>query len=42
LGAGLKLMASELGVTHEALYRTVAGLEKQGVLRREDGQIGIR
>ncbi len=42
LGAGLKSMASELGVTHEALYRTVAELEKLGLLRREDGQIEIR
>lgn len=41
MGVGLKSMASELGVTHEALYRTVAELEKQGVLCREDGQIGI-
>lgn len=41
LDAGLKSMASELGVTHEALYRTVAELEKQGSLRREDGQIRI-
>ena len=36
LGASLKSMASELGVTHEALYRTVADLEKTGVLRRQD------
>jgi CRP-like cAMP-binding protein len=41
LDAGLKSMASELGVTHEALYRTVAELEKKGSLRREDGQIRI-
>lgn len=41
LGAGLKSLALELGVTHEALYRTVAGMEKQGVLRREDGKIII-
>jgi CRP-like cAMP-binding protein len=39
LGAGLKSMASELGVTHEALYRKVAELEKHGLLRRKDGQI---
>lgn len=39
LGTGLKSIALELGVTHEALYRTVAALEKKGVLRREDGQI---
>jgi CRP-like cAMP-binding protein len=41
LGAGLKAMASELGVTHEALYRTVAELEKKGMLHRRDGQIGL-
>jgi len=41
LGAGLKSIALELGVTHEALYRTVAEMEKKGVLRREDGQIFI-
>lgn len=41
LGAGLKSIASELGVTHEALYRTVAELEKQGLLRREEGHICV-
>lgn len=41
LGAGLKSIAAELGVSHEALYRTVAELEKRDLLRREDGQIGI-
>lgn len=41
LGVGLKSMASELGVTHEALYRTVAELENQGLLRRKYGQIAI-
>lgn len=39
LGAGLKSIASELGVSHEALYRTVADLEKKGLLRREAGRI---
>ncbi|MDO8457311.1 MAG: Crp/Fnr family transcriptional regulator [Burkholderiaceae bacterium] len=39
LGTGLKSIASELGVSHEALYRTVAELEKQGVLHRADGHI---
>lgn len=39
LGAGLKSLASELGVTHEALYRTVAEMEKLGILRREDGYL---
>lgn len=42
LGAGLKSIALELGVTHEALYRTVAGMEEQGALRREDGQLICR
>lgn len=36
VGAGLKSMAAQLGVTHEALYRAVADLEKSGVLRRQD------
>ncbi len=36
LGSGLKSLAAELGVTHEALYRAVAALEKNGVLRRQD------
>jgi CRP-like cAMP-binding protein len=41
LGTGLKSIALELGVTHEALYRTVAEMEKRGMLRREDGQLII-
>jgi len=41
LGGGLKSIALELSVTHEALYRTVAEMEKQGVLRREDGQLQL-
>jgi len=36
LGGGLKSMASELGVSHEALYRAVAELEKNGRLRRRE------
>jgi CRP-like cAMP-binding protein len=36
LGSGLKSMAAELGVTHEALYRAVAELEKHGRLRRRE------
>jgi CRP-like cAMP-binding protein len=34
LGAGLKSLAGELGVTHEALYRCVAQMEKKGILQR--------
>lgn len=37
LGSGLKALAREIGVTHEALYRCVAALEKRGSLVREDG-----
>jgi CRP/FNR family transcriptional regulator, dissimilatory nitrate respiration regulator len=42
LGTGLKSIAAELGVSHEALYRTVAELETAGILHRRDGQIGYR
>lgn len=41
LGAGLKSLAAELGVTHEALYRCVSDMEKKGRLRREDGQLSL-
>ncbi|MDP2416651.1 MAG: Crp/Fnr family transcriptional regulator [Hydrogenophaga sp.] len=34
---GLKSLAAELGVTHEALYRALAALEQAGRLKREDG-----
>ena len=36
MGSGLKSMAAELGVSHEALYRAVAELEKSGGLRRQE------
>lgn len=36
LGTGLKSLASELGVTHEALYRCVSDLEKRGLLHRDE------
>jgi len=39
LGSGLKSLAAELGVTHEALYRTVAELERSGILVREEGKL---
>lgn len=41
LGGGLKSMASELGVTHEALYRAVAELEKIGALRRRENLLVV-
>ena len=37
IGAGIKSMAGELGVTHEALYRCIYAMEKAGVLTRGDG-----
>jgi CRP-like cAMP-binding protein len=41
LGSGLKSVAKELGVTHEALYRCVAALEKNGVLLRDSGELHL-
>ena len=38
---GLKSLAGELGITHEALYRTLAVLEKTGVIRRDDGVLSL-
>ncbi|MET3498233.1 Crp/Fnr family transcriptional regulator [Variovorax boronicumulans] len=39
IGSGLKSLATELAVSHEALYRTVAALEKSGVIVRESGSL---
>lgn len=39
---GLKSLATELAVTHEALYRAVARLEKERVVVREPGGISLR
>lgn len=41
LNAGLKSLAGQLGVTHEALYRCVASLEKLQVLRREGNEMRL-
>ena len=41
IGSGLKSLASQLGVTHEALYRTVARMEQAGRARREAGQLVV-
>jgi len=35
LQSDFKSMASEIGVTHEALYRAIASLEKEGLLRKQ-------
>lgn len=34
IGAGIKSLAAELGVTHEALYRCIYAMEKAGTLQR--------
>lgn len=39
---GLKALAHELGVTHEALYRCVAVLEKRGQVTRNEGRLRLR
>jgi len=36
IGAGIKSLASELGVTHEALYRCIYAMEKAGSLKRTE------
>lgn len=41
-GSGLKTLAHGLGITHEALYRAVATLERQGRLRRCDGRLQLQ
>jgi len=39
LAGTLKELAAELGLTHEALYRTLAALERAGEVRRGEGKI---
>jgi CRP-like cAMP-binding protein len=39
LSGTLKDLAAELGLTHEALYRTLAALERAGEIRRARGRI---
>ena len=35
-------LAAEIGLTHEALYRTLAELEKEGAIRRTRAGIALR
>lgn len=39
IGAGIKSFAAELGVTHEALYRCIYSMEKQGKLTRTQSHL---
>jgi DNA-binding MarR family transcriptional regulator len=34
-------MASEIGVTHEALYRAIATLEKEGLLEKHPDSLEL-
>ena len=38
---GLKSVAGELGITHEALYRTLSALEMAQIIRRDDGVLSL-
>ena len=37
----VKDLAAELGLTHEALYRTLAALERAGEIKRTPGKIAL-
>jgi CRP-like cAMP-binding protein len=41
VNTGLKSLAGELGVTHEALYRTLAALKKSKTIRRQEGLLAL-
>jgi CRP-like cAMP-binding protein len=41
VNGNLKVMAAELGLTHESLYRTLATLEAEGVIERGYGEIRL-
>ncbi len=41
IASGLKTLAREIGVTHEALYRCVARMEKGVLLQRIDGRLQL-
>lgn len=41
VATGIKSLAGELGVTHEALYRTLATMEKAKIIRRADGVLAL-
>jgi CRP-like cAMP-binding protein len=42
LSGTVKDLASELGLTHEALYRTLGNLEAEGAIARETGKIVLK
>jgi len=40
--SGLKTLAGELGVTHEALYRAIAVLQSKGLIKKEDALLELK
>ena len=42
LPAGLKSLAAELGVTHEALYRCATQMQREGLLSRDERGLSLR
>jgi DNA-binding MarR family transcriptional regulator len=41
LQSDFKSMAAEIGVTHEALYRAIATLEKEGLLEKHPDSLEL-
>jgi hypothetical protein len=41
IGSGVKSFAAELGVTHEALYRCIYAMEREGKLKRTEGDLHL-
>jgi CRP-like cAMP-binding protein len=41
VNTGLKSLAGEIGVTHEALYRTLSALKKDQKIKREEGLLAL-
>mgnify|MGYP006282937143 FL=1 len=39
LQSDLKSLSAEIGVTHEALYRAISAMEKEGVLRKDNNTL---
>jgi DNA-binding MarR family transcriptional regulator len=37
-----KAIASEIGLTHEAVYRALAELEREGLIERDRGAVALR
>ena len=41
LGTDLKSIALEIGVTHEALYRTISAMQSEGILQRSENSLRL-